>query len=267
MKKCLITILLIVATFSFCSCSQKGAELSWQEHYDLGVRYLSEGNYEDAIIAFTAAIEIDPKQADAYFSLADAYMGTGDYESAEATIKKGREACGDMEGFDRLADNIQFLTSGETGIRITDFYFDKEVYLSGEKTEFLVSVAYRCPENEDCILMIGANTVEPHSFRMLDEDHAVSGSGGYQFFVSVTPYQWEETYFGIYVNLSEADHGEAWTPFDSDTLYINPDGNVMSDAPYKEDDFDNYGDSLLAKGFTDNMVRADEVLFFNNPML
>ena len=37
----------------------------WQEQYDLGVRYLSDGNYEDAIIAFTAAIEIDPKKPQA----------------------------------------------------------------------------------------------------------------------------------------------------------------------------------------------------------
>ena len=33
---------------------------TWQEQYELGVRYLSEGNYEEAIIAFTAAIEIEP---------------------------------------------------------------------------------------------------------------------------------------------------------------------------------------------------------------
>lgn len=38
----------------------------WQEQYDLGVRYLNDGNYEEAIIAFTAAIEIDPKKPQAY---------------------------------------------------------------------------------------------------------------------------------------------------------------------------------------------------------
>ena len=38
---------------------------TWQEQYDRGVRYLEDGNYEEAIIAFTAAIEIDPKRAEA----------------------------------------------------------------------------------------------------------------------------------------------------------------------------------------------------------
>lgn len=41
----------------------RSAEVNWQEQYDLGVRYLTEGNYEEAIIAFTAAIEIDPNRA------------------------------------------------------------------------------------------------------------------------------------------------------------------------------------------------------------
>lgn len=33
---------------------------SWQEQYDFAVRYLSGGNYEETIITFTDAIEIDP---------------------------------------------------------------------------------------------------------------------------------------------------------------------------------------------------------------
>ncbi len=51
---------------------------TWQEQYDLGVRYLSEGNYQEAIIAFTAAIEIDPKRAPAYVGRGDAYVKSGE---------------------------------------------------------------------------------------------------------------------------------------------------------------------------------------------
>ena len=46
----------------------------------MGIRYLSEGNYEEAIIAFTAAIEIDPKRAEAYIGRGDAYVGSGETE-------------------------------------------------------------------------------------------------------------------------------------------------------------------------------------------
>ena len=66
-----ILLMLIVL---LCSCSKSQAA-QWQEQYDLGVRYLSEGNYEEAIIAFTAAIEIDPNRAEAYVRRGDAYIG------------------------------------------------------------------------------------------------------------------------------------------------------------------------------------------------
>ena len=59
------------------ACAQS-TEAQWQEQYDLGVRYLSEGNYEEAIIAFAAAIEIDPNRAEAYVGRGDAYVGSGE---------------------------------------------------------------------------------------------------------------------------------------------------------------------------------------------
>ena len=62
----------------------------WQAKYDLGVRYLSDGNYEEAVIAFTAAIEIDPKNPEGYLLLADAYMGQGDAEAALRTLHDGQ---------------------------------------------------------------------------------------------------------------------------------------------------------------------------------
>ena len=53
---------------------------TWEEQYDLGVRYLSEGNYEGAIIAFTAAIEIDAKRPEGFIGRGDAYIGSGETE-------------------------------------------------------------------------------------------------------------------------------------------------------------------------------------------
>lgn len=77
--------LLLVFSLSLCACGSRNATsidmlseehiITWQEQYDLGVRYLSEGNYQEAIIAFTAAIEIDAKQAPAYVGRGDAYGG------------------------------------------------------------------------------------------------------------------------------------------------------------------------------------------------
>lgn len=77
MMRKVVGFLLVISLFlTAVGC---GKTPTWEEQYDLGVRYLSENNYEEAIIAFTAAIEINPKQAPAYVGRGDAYV-----RSAEA---------------------------------------------------------------------------------------------------------------------------------------------------------------------------------------
>lgn len=79
MKRLMPCGLIYVLCLTLCSCGPS-VDRKWQEQYDLGVRYLSEGNYEEAIIAFTVAIEIDPKQVPAYVERGDAYISFGETE-------------------------------------------------------------------------------------------------------------------------------------------------------------------------------------------
>ena len=140
----LIAALMLV--LGLCACGQS-AEAKWQEQYDLGVRYLSEGNYEEAIIAFTAAIDIDPKRpagfvgrGDAYalsgdtednlsaaqadyeaaialdetlpggwLGLADVYIRQGDYDKALETLREGLDKTG---GDQSIADKIEEMEAG-----------------------------------------------------------------------------------------------------------------------------------------------------------
>ena len=92
---------LLLLTLAACSKAPEADAADeapdWQAQYDLGVRYLSEGNYEEAILAFEAAIEIDPRNADAYRKLAEAYEKTGDEDAALRTLETGAEATGDRE--------------------------------------------------------------------------------------------------------------------------------------------------------------------------
>ena len=85
-----LPVLLVVLLLCGCGAAAK----SWQEEYDLGVRYLSEGNYEEAILAFEAAIEIDPKRAEAYLGLADVYVAQGDLDAAREVLDRAVEAVG-----------------------------------------------------------------------------------------------------------------------------------------------------------------------------
>ena len=85
MKRICSWLLTIVLVLGLCACGQQGGGAGgddWQSQYDLGVRYLSEGNYEEAIIAFTAAIEIDPKRPEAYVGRGGAYIGSGETASS-----------------------------------------------------------------------------------------------------------------------------------------------------------------------------------------
>lgn len=101
MKKLSTTFLLLVLFLGACAKSQP----TWQEQYDLGVRYLSEGNYEEAIIAFTAAIEIDPKQASAYVGRGGAYAVLGEQElDSTAALALWEKAVADYERALELGD-------------------------------------------------------------------------------------------------------------------------------------------------------------------
>ena len=93
MKRTVTLLLALLLTFSLAACGEKTP--TWQEQYDLGQRYLTEGNYEEAILAFTAAIEIDPKRPEAYLSLADAYEASGDPDAARKTLEDGLAATND----------------------------------------------------------------------------------------------------------------------------------------------------------------------------
>ena len=81
MKRIVSMLLTLALALGLCACGQK-AGATWQEQYDLGVKYLSEGNYEEAILAFTAAIEIDAKRPEGFIGRGDAYALSGDLSAA-----------------------------------------------------------------------------------------------------------------------------------------------------------------------------------------
>ena len=64
----------------------------YDRQLSLGEKYLDELDYEKAISAYKAAIEIDPKNPEAYRALAELYLATGDTEAALAILQEGYAA-------------------------------------------------------------------------------------------------------------------------------------------------------------------------------
>ena len=71
----------------------------------LADRYLDELDYEAAIAAYEAAIEIEPRCEAAYLGMAEAYKALGEYEKALETLETGYDATGSekiQEALDEL---------------------------------------------------------------------------------------------------------------------------------------------------------------------
>lgn len=232
MKKPVIFCLILILCLSLlCSCS-KSLDKRWQEQYDLGVRYLSEGNYEEAVIAFTAAIEIDPKKIEAYNGLADAYLVMGDYESAATVWDTTQITDEELQAlFDdqsaKYAEIQTGLESGKTGVWITGLSFDKDSFLAGMETKFYVTAIYQTQDNADAKLYIAANTEDSRTWTAQGEDIEVEqGIGIRRIETSLVPVCWEGPYFGIQINLLIANSNNAYDWVDGDIWYITPDGEI-----------------------------------------
>lgn len=75
---------------------------------DKGNNYLDQMDYDDGIVAFDEAIQIDPKRPEAYEGKVNIYIAKGDYESALAVINDG---LGAIEGDDYVASFTEFATN------------------------------------------------------------------------------------------------------------------------------------------------------------
>lgn len=137
-KEFLILLILVVCSGCTQSYREQSAEAapndtSWQEYYDLGVRCLSEGNYDEAIIAFSAAIEIDAKQALAYAGRGDAYWG------ANASLGENSDAEARNEIYKKSLDD--YVTAIELdGNTATWYRKAAEIYLALEEMDSAIAI-------------------------------------------------------------------------------------------------------------------------------
>lgn len=119
MKRTITKFFTIILLLGLCACNAKENAQTWEGQYNLGEKHLSEGNYEEAIAAFTKAIEIDPTQVPAYIERGEAYILEGktaeNLDAAQADYEKAIE----------LDDSLQDAYIGLAEIHIQRTDYDK----------------------------------------------------------------------------------------------------------------------------------------------
>ena len=89
MKKIKLLLIISIIGLLIIGCSSKVAKI--KKKLDLGSKYMAELDYENAIIVLNKAIEIDPKNVDAYAMLAKVYEKSGRPDEAKSTLEKALE--------------------------------------------------------------------------------------------------------------------------------------------------------------------------------
>ena len=94
--KILFTLLAAIMLLTlFSGCSEAHTAISISDTLSLAERYLSEMNYEQAIIEFDKILSVEPKNVDAYLGKEEAYIALEDTENAIKVLETGYEKTSD----------------------------------------------------------------------------------------------------------------------------------------------------------------------------
>lgn len=139
MKKYIFVVCIMCIFLTACSGR---LELQIREQLDLGTQYLSEGQYEEAIVAFQKVITLEPKQVEAHKGLGQAYQYCG--EAVEEDIVEKRDY------FDQAAEEYEIVleqNSGDTDVqewleKVRNQIEELDQQIEAQKQEELVREEY-----------------------------------------------------------------------------------------------------------------------------
>lgn len=147
---CLVLIGIIIALIMIFSQPNTQSQLS--EQISLGEKYLTEENYEEAIVAFKKAIEIESNDPELYIKLADAYMANGDSDNAIATLENGYKQTNDeaikkkLDEFKTQLEYDKLISDGEKAFSDKNYTeavkkFEKAIELKPTEVKPYISAA------------------------------------------------------------------------------------------------------------------------------
>lgn len=243
MKKIVMLCVVCSLLLSLCACGQgaggqsgSAEQLTWQEQYDLGIRYLEDGNYEEAIIAFTAAIKIDPKRAPAYVGRGDAYVLSGETEENLTAAQADYEKAIELD--EMLAE--AYLGLADVYIRQGEYDKATEILKQGlEKTDGNQSIADKLSEIEKGTISDSSGKVR----KMTSYDGEGNLIWWHEYDYNELGQQISQTTFD-----SSGNQTDYWDGFQYDE-----DGTCICNSVYLMDDGTTIGYSLLIYEGGDNI--------------
>lgn len=95
-RRFMIGGIVVIIVFGFVNIFAYGkvSEKKHSEQLDLGYKYLSEMDYEQAEVVFENIINIDEKNYEAYLGLAEVYTAMDEPEMAEEVMEEAVDKCG-----------------------------------------------------------------------------------------------------------------------------------------------------------------------------
>lgn len=95
---CIVLVLMILIGGMMASIGINQRKTpDWEELYTAGIGHMDEGNYEDAVAVFLAAIETDPARYEAYVAQGDAYMCLEQFDEALRVYEKAYDLAPDNQ--------------------------------------------------------------------------------------------------------------------------------------------------------------------------
>ena len=137
-----IGIVLLLGAFLLTGCKK---EPTWQDQYDLGMKYLEEGDYEEALASFQAAVAIDDKKTETYTQMLTVYEEQNEESQAEETIwdmvdKVKKEEIAYEDTYDFWENVVEWCKNNDRENLIDEIYYkihgDTASSLYGFNTKF-----------------------------------------------------------------------------------------------------------------------------------
>lgn len=125
----------------------KSVEQQIIEQLELGQKYLTEQNYEEAVVAFNKVIELEPKNREAYIERGDTYYFWAVETQNKEVMEKYQKAIADYETALMIKSDVQLQEKVCTLYDIMADWYEKEGNV--EKAIEFLSKSYELVKNEE----------------------------------------------------------------------------------------------------------------------